>query len=227
LGLAVDGDADRFGVVDGRGVYHEANSILALLLDYLIQTRGWEGGVARSVATTHLLDRLARYYGRPHYETKVGFKYLGEFISNGSAIMVGEESEGFTMKKHLPEKDGILACLLVAELVARTGKNIPQLLQDLFAKVGTLYSRRLNLRLPPEAKERLFGRLQNPPPQLAGQKVVTHVTLDGHKYILENGSWVCFRPSGTEPVVRFYLEAESSEALERLRQAGEALLRED
>jgi len=114
LGLAVDADADRFGVVDAQGRYHEANEILALLLDYLIDTRGWEGGVARSVATTHLIDRVAAYHGRPVFETRVGFKYLGEYILNDQAMMVGEESEGFSMKHHLPEKDGILACLLVA-----------------------------------------------------------------------------------------------------------------
>ncbi len=123
LGLAVDADADRFGVMDSQGRYHEANAVLALLLDYLIETRGWEGGVARSVATTHLIDRVARYYGRPVFETKVGFKFLGEYITNGQAIMVGEESEGFSMKNHLPEKDGILAGLLVAEMVARHGAD--------------------------------------------------------------------------------------------------------
>jgi alpha-D-glucose phosphate-specific phosphoglucomutase len=226
LGLAVDADADRFGVVNGAGEYHEANEILALLLDYLIETRGWPGGVARSVATTHLIDRVAAYHGRPVYETRVGFKYLGEYILNDSAVMVGEESEGFSMKHHLPEKDGILACLLVAEMVARKGKGLPQLLEDLFAKVGPVYDRRLNLSLAPAAKERLLARLQVPPPRFAGLKVVGHVTIDGHKYLLEDGSWVCFRPSGTEPVVRFYLEASSPEALDRLQQGGEALLRE-
>jgi phosphoglucomutase len=226
LGLAVDADADRFGVMDSNGVYHEANAVLALLLDYLIETRGWEGGVARSVATTHLIDRVAAHHGRPVFETKVGFKFLGEYITSGQAIMVGEESEGFSMKNHLPEKDGILAGLLVAEMVARKKKDIPQLLEDLFAKVGPLYTKRLNLRLAPEAKERLLQRLATPPERFAGLAVIGHETLDGHKYLLENDSWVCLRPSGTEPVVRFYLEAPSQEGLERLQQAGEAMLRE-
>jgi len=226
LGLATDADADRFGVMDSRGEYHEANEILALLLDYLIETRGWEGGVARSVATTHLIDRVAVSHGRPVFETKVGFKYLGEYILNNQAMMVGEESEGFSMRNHLPEKDGILADLLVTEMVARKGKNLPQLLEDLFAKVGPVYNRRVNLSLTPETKERLLERLKTPPPRFAGKAVAQHVTIDGHKYILEDGSWVCFRPSGTEPVVRFYLEASSPAALEELQKAGEALLRE-
>jgi alpha-D-glucose phosphate-specific phosphoglucomutase len=226
LGLSVDADADRFGIMDSQGRYHEANAVLALLLDYLIETRGWEGGVARSVATTHLIDRVAAFHGRPVFETKVGFKYLGEYITNGQAIMVGEESEGFSMKNHLPEKDGILAGLLVAEMVARRQKDISQLLEDLFAKVGPLYTKRVNLRLEPEAKERLLAKLATPPERFAGLAVIGHVTLNGHKYLLENDSWVCFRPSGTEPVVRFYLEAPSPEGLERLQRAGEALMAE-
>jgi phosphoglucomutase len=226
LGLAVDADADRFGVLDAAGEYHEANEILGLLLDYLIQTRGWDGGVARSVATTHLVDRVAKLYGRPVFETKVGFKYLGQYIISDQAVMVGEESEGFSMKHHLPEKDGILACVMVAEMVAKTGKGIPELLADLFSRVGPVYNRRLNFSLTPEAKERLMVSLERAPARFAGLAVKQHVTLDGHKYILEDCSWVCFRPSGTEPVVRFYLEASSPEGLERLRQAGEALIRE-
>ncbi|MBW1992015.1 MAG: phosphoglucomutase/phosphomannomutase family protein [Deltaproteobacteria bacterium] len=226
LGLAVDADADRFGIMDSRGRYHEANYILALLLDYLIETRGWEGGVARSVATTHLIDRVAAYHGRPVFETKVGFKYLGQYIASGQAVMVGEESEGFSMKNHLPEKDGILADLMVAEMVARRKKDLSQQLEELFAKVGPLYTKRVNLRLAPEAKQRLLEKLASPPQRFAGLAVIGHDTLDGHKYLLENDSWVCLRPSGTEPVVRFYLEAPTPEGLQRLQQAGEALLRE-
>jgi phosphomannomutase len=130
------------------------------------------------------------------------------------------------MKHHLPEKDGILACVMVAEMVAKTGKGIPELLADLFSRVGPVYNRRLNFALTPEAKERLMVSLKQAPARFAGLRVKQHVTLDGHKYLLEDGSWVCFRPSGTEPVVRFYFEASSREELEKLRQAGEALIRE-
>jgi alpha-D-glucose phosphate-specific phosphoglucomutase len=226
LGLAVDADADRFGVMDSGGVYRDANTVLGLLFDYLIETRGWDGGVARSVATTHLVDRIAARHNRPVYVTKVGFKHLGEYINNNLVVMVGEESEGFSMKCHLPEKDGILAGILVAEMVARKGKGLPELIADLFAKVGPVYNRRLNFSLTPEVKERLLVRLKTAPTRFAGLAVAEHITLDGHKYLLEDGSWVCFRPSGTEPVVRFYFEASSLEALERLRGAGEALIRE-
>ena len=130
------------------------------------------------------------------------------------------------MKNHLPEKDGILADLLVAEMVARKGKDLPQLLEELFSKVGPVHNRRVNLSLAQETKERLLEHLQNPLRSFAGKAVKQHVTIDGHKFILDDGSWVCFRPSGTEPVVRFYLDASTHEALAQLQQAGEALLRE-
>jgi phosphoglucomutase len=226
LGLAVDADADRFGVMDAGGVYRDANTILALLFDYLIETRGWEGGVARSVATTHLIDRVAARHQRPVYVTKVGFKHLGQYIIEDKAMMIGEESDGFSMKHHLPEKDGILACALVAEMVARKGKGLPELIDELFAKVGPLYNQRLNFSLAPEAKARFLEKLQKPPARFAGLAVTEHITLDGHKYLLEDGSWVCFRPSGTEPVVRFYYEAASMAELQQLKGAGQAYIGE-
>ncbi|MEJ2685939.1 MAG: hypothetical protein P8124_01805 [Gammaproteobacteria bacterium] len=181
--------------------------------------------MARSVATTHLLDRIAARHQRPVYVTKVGFKHLGKYLNEDRVVMIGEESDGFSMKHHLPEKDGILACVLVAEMVARTGKGLPELIEALFAQVGPLYNRRLNFSLGPEVKARLLDKLKASPALFAGLGVTEHITMDGHKYLLEDGSWVCFRPSGTEPVVRFYLEASSLAVLQRLQDAGEALIR--
>lgn len=224
LGLAVDADADRFGIVDRQGHYHDANLILSLLLDYLVETRDWRQGVACSVATTHLIDRVAAYHGVPVFKTKVGFKHLAEYIINDRVAMIGEEADGFSMRGHLPEKDGILACILVAEMVARKKKDIPQLQEELFARVGPVYTRRRNLALSPEAKKALLDRLQQPPASLAGQPVVDDITLDGHKYLLADGSWFCLRPSGTEPVVRLYLEAPTPEGLEELTRAAAAFI---
>jgi phosphoglucomutase len=224
LGLAVDADADRFGVVDNQGLYYEANLILSLLLDYLVETRGWKQGVARSVATTHLIDRVAAFHGLPVYETKVGFKNLADYIIKDLVTMIGEEADGFSMRGHLPEKDGMLACILVAEMVARKKKGLPELQQELFAKVGVVYSRRLNLALSPGAKAELLAKLKQPPATLAGQNVTQDNTLDGHKYILADGSWICLRPSGTEPVVRLYLEAFTPEGLDRLQQAADSFI---
>ncbi len=221
LGLATDGDADRFGIVDRGGRYIEPNYVIALLLDYLIRTRGWKGGVARSVATTHLIDRVAKKHGVKVYETPVGFKYIGELISEDKLVIGGEESAGLTIKGHVPEKDGILACLLVAEMVAREGKSVAEMLDNLYSEVGTVLTRRVNIHLEGSG---LKDRLKTPPSSFAGLSVEKVVTIDGTKLVLSDGSWVLIRPSGTEPVVRFYAEAFSQEGLDRLTEAGKALV---
>lgn len=221
IGLATDGDADRFGIVDRGGVYIEPNYIMALLLDYLIRTRKWSGGVARSVATTHLIDRVAAMHGIEVYETPVGFKYIGELISEDKLIVGGEESAGLTIKGHVPEKDGILACLLVAEMVAREGKSVTEMLNNLYSRVGTVLTRRVNIHLEGSG---LKDRLKTLPSSFAGLNVDKVVTIDGTKLILSDGSWVLIRPSGTEPVVRFYAESFSQEGLDRLTEAGKRFI---
>jgi len=221
IGLATDGDADRFGIVDRGGIYIEPNYIVALLLDYLVKTRKWSGGVARSVATTHLIDRVAARHGIEVYETPVGFKYIGELISEDKLILGGEESAGLTIKGHVPEKDGILACLLVAEMVAREGKSVTEMLNNLYSEVGTVLTRRVNIHLQGSG---LKDRLKTLPSSFAGLKVDKVVTIDGTKLILSDGSWVLIRPSGTEPVVRFYAESFSQEGLDRLTEAGKRFI---
>ncbi|MFQ5656603.1 MAG: phosphoglucomutase/phosphomannomutase family protein [Candidatus Methylomirabilales bacterium] len=224
LGLATDGDADRFGIVDSDGATVSANQILALLFKHLLTTRPEPGGVARSVATTHLLDAVARRYGVPLYETPVGFKYLGDLITQGKVILAGEESAGLSVRCHIPEKDGILACLLVAELVAKRGRSLRQLLDELHAEVGALFSRRVDLTLKPEERERLHRKLKEPPRHLIARKVQDVTRMDGTKLLLEDGSWLLIRPSGTEPVVRLYVEAKNPQDLERLSEAGRELV---
>ncbi len=222
LGLATDGDADRFGIVDSDGTVVSANQILALLLKHLLTTRPLSGGVARSVATTHLVDAVARHFHVPLYETPVGFKYLGDLITQGQVILAGEESAGLTIRGHVPEKDGILACLLVAELVAMRGcASLRQLLDELYAEVGTILSRRIDLSLTPVERNRLLDKLKEPPTQLLGRKVEDVQRVDGTKLLLEDGSWMLIRPSGTEPVVRLYVEARSPHELERLTEVGQ------
>ena len=225
LGLATDGDADRFGLLDADGTFVEPNYFLGLLLDYLAGTRGWRGGIARSVATTHLLDAAARRRGVPVYETPVGFKYIGELLSQGKILLGGEESAGLTVQGHVPEKDGILACLLAAEMVAASGgRSVGALLQDLYRAVGTVLCRRVNLPLSPEGERRLKEVLANPPTTLGGRSVREVNRLDGTKLLLGDGDWLLLRPSGTEPMVRLYVEAASPERLDALEAAGRALL---
>lgn len=222
LGLSTDGDADRFGFIDSDGTFISANHLLAILLDYLCETRPhWTGGVARSVATTHLLDRVAARHGRESFETPVGFKFIGELIIADKIILGGEESAGLTVKGHFPEKDGILACLLVAEMVAARGASLGEMIAELFTKDGALYSDRRGIKLTPEVKARLSERLQaDPPTQIGGRAVVGVNRMDGVKYLFDDGSWMLLRMSGTEPVVRCYAETHTKEDLEVLLETG-------
>ncbi len=221
LGLAVDGDADRFGVMDHDGTYINSNQVLALVLDYLCRTRGWKGGAARSIATSHLVDAVAKKHGIEVYETGVGFKFIGDLLVQGKIIFGGEESAGMTIKDHVPEKDGILACLLVAEMVSSERKSIKDLLKRLYKEVGTILNDRINIRLTEANRKAVGERLSQPVSELGGLRVKgKKTTADGTKYMLEDDSWVLMRASGTEPVVRVYVEAGSEEKIKELIEAG-------
>lgn len=217
IGLATDGDADRFGVLDADGTYVNPNLCLMLLADRLLSRGGAGGrGVARSVATTHGLDAVARAYGVPVHVTPVGFKYIGELLLADRIVMGGEESAGFTMEGHVPEKDGILADLLIAELVAETGKGVKTLIEELFARVGRVCPTRADAHLDPALAAQLKKRLAEDPSTFAGLPVESIDRMDGQKLLLGDGRWILFRPSGTEPVVRIYAESSSETETERL-----------
>jgi len=220
LGLATDGDADRFGIIDDRNRFISANTIIALLCVYLKRYRKIPGGLARTVATTHLIDAIARKLDVPLYETPVGFKYIGELILADKIAVGGEESGGMSMYRHLPEKDGVLACLLVAEMVARTGKKIGQLIEETHQEFGHFYSKRVDLKLTPQLKESLADRLANPPSSFGGHEVRDVNTLDGVKLIFDEQTWLLFRLSGTEPVARLYAEACSPKDLKHMLDIG-------
>jgi alpha-D-glucose phosphate-specific phosphoglucomutase len=224
LGLATDGGGDRFGVVDADGTFIQANELLAVLLDYLIKSRQWTGAVARSVATTHLIDAVAAHHGLSVHETPVGFKYIGELLAKGEVVFGGEESAGLSIKGHVPEKDGILAGALVAEMVAFTGKSIKELLADLFERIGTLYNRRTDLTIRESMQDQVKQVVEHPPDTFAGSEVVQVNKMDGCKLVLPDGGWFLIRPSGTEPIVRCYGEAKTPDRLEAIMQAGRGLL---
>lgn len=221
IGIATDGDADRFGIVDEDGTFIQPNYIIALLFDYLVETRGWKNGVAKSVATTNLINAIAEHHNVPLYETPVGFKYIGELIIADKIAIGGEESAGLTIRGHVPEKDGIIAGLLVAEMVASRGKSLGAQLKAMFTKVGSFYPVRENFHLTQERKAEFTEKLKIDPTELSGRKVSAVVRTDGLKLILEDGSWVCYRLSGTEPVVRAYTEARSEKDMVALRSAAE------
>jgi phosphoglucomutase len=222
IGIATDGDADRFGIVDDNGTFLQPNYIIALLFDYLVETRGWRNGVGKSVATTNLINALAEKHKIELYETPVGFKYIGELIKQDKILIGGEESAGLSIRKHVPERDGVLAGLLCCEMVARRGKSLEKQLEEVFAEVGSFYPLRENFSLTPEVKEKFTEKLRGDPSEFYGIKVAQAVRIDGLKLVLADGSWVCYRLSGTEPVVRVYSEARSREGLAKLSRAAKA-----
>lgn len=224
LGLANDPDADRFGIVDSEGVYITPNQVLALVYVHLLEYRGLRGPVARTVATTHLLDDIAAKYGQSVIETAVGFKWLGDAIEEQGAILGGEESGGMSIAGHTPGKDGILADLLAAEIWAVHRAPLGQVYQKLLKKFGSWHSTRVDLHLTTEAKDALMAKMQNDAPgEVAGSKVAQVVTLDGVKLKLADDSWLLMRPSGTEPLVRVYMEARSKKRLAELQKAAQGL----
>jgi len=217
LGLALDGDADRFGVVDEAGDFYSANQILALVFDYLIEDKGLGGSVVRSIATTHMLDAIAQKHNIRVHETPVGFKHIAQIMMREEVILGGEESGGFTIKGHILEKDGILADLLVAEMVAKRGKPLSAIWEDLTAKIGTFLGGRGKLKVGEEKGWKIMEGLRSKPPdEVGGMRVKETRTLDGVKIILEDGSWFLIRPSGTEPLLRIYSEARNQADLNKI-----------
>jgi phosphoglucomutase len=220
IGIATDGDADRFGIVDADGTFLQPNYVIALLFDYLVESRGWKNGVAKSVATTNLINAVAKARGVELYETPVGFKYIGELIMQDKIAIGGEESAGLSIRHHVPEKDGVLAGLLCCEMVAKRGKSLGEQLKELCNQVGSYFPQRENFCLTPEVKEKFTEKLGSDPRELCGRKVSEAVRKDGLKLVFEDGSWICYRLSGTEPVVRVYSEARSQQDLEKLSGAA-------
>jgi phosphomannomutase len=217
LGLANDGDADRFGVVDPALGYLNANQVLTLLLWYLTEVKGRKGMVVRTLATTHLLDRIAAASGCPVLETPVGFKYLAQAMLEHDVLLAGEESGGLSVGGHIPEKDGILACLLMAQIRAECGP-LKELLDNIAFRFGKVFTRRIDVHLHPGDKEKIEARLQAEqfPKEIGGCRVLGLEKRDGYKFLLEGGAWTLMRFSGTEPLVRVYGEAETAEHLKRV-----------
>ncbi len=231
-GFGTDGDADRFGVIDTDGTLLSPNEILPIILEHLVKTRGWKGLVVRSVMTSHFLDAVAKQYGLEVKETPVGFKYIAEAMMAGSLpagrqgfLMGGEESGGLTIQGHVPEKDGILACLLMAEVRATQKKSFHDILKDLRKRVGPYLSKRVNLHLSNELMQGIRKKFETFTPNVIdGLSVKKIVRLDGFKFVFQDNSWMGVRLSGTEPVVRLYLESDSPTKLNHLEKIGTQLI---
>jgi len=220
LGIATDADGDRFGIVDEKGRFIHQNLILSLLLDYLVTKKNWRGGVARSVATTHLIDRIARQYDLPLFKTPVGFKYIADLYLKNKIIFGGEESACLAIKDHLPEKDGIIAGLLVAEMMASVGKTLSEQVGDIFDKYGKKEGEQKSIPLTVNREKKLNKFIKHPPNKLGDRKVINIETIDGLKLDFSDDDWILFRFSGTEPLIRCYAEAGSREELEKLIKLG-------
>jgi phosphoglucomutase len=225
LGLATDGDADRFGILDEKGKYWPANAILPILAWDLYRAGKSRRGIARSVATTHALDAVAKKFGVELHETPVGFKYIGELLLDGKIAIGGEESAGLTVEGHVPDKDGILADILVARAVQSSGKTLGELHAELEKEIGPYFSDRLDVPISDEEKKLLEEKRRNPPAKFGSRKVESVNLLDGLKLLLEGGAWVLLRESGTEPIARFYAEARSRKDLDELLRDGKQFLR--
>ena len=226
IGVSTDGDADRFGIIGSDGEFIEPNKIIALLADYLARTRKYPKGigVARSVATSSLIDMVAEKYGFKVYENPVGFKYIGKLISENKILIGGEESAGMSVMNHVPEKDGILACLLMIEAVGKTKSTTMELFEDFYKRIGRLETRRENYHVSREVKEMLPVKLASIGKNFLGMSIDKIDRMDGVKIKFRNRSWVLFRESGTEPLVRVYGEARSEDELSEIMSKAKEFL---
>lgn len=212
LGLAMDGDADRIAIVDERGEYVPVNDLLLLLYWYLHEIRGARGGAVRNLATTHMLDRLARRLGEECYEVPVGFKHVVDAMVQHDALLGGESSGGLTIRGHILGKDGIFACALVVEMLAKTGQKISELLERVYGLAGRSYQVEVSMPATQEMRAGVARRVAGTPLNLIAPYPMLGIShVDGIKMLFENDSWALIRFSGTEPVLRLVAEADSHE----------------
>lgn len=217
LGIGTDGDADRLGIIDENGHFIHPNKIMALLYYYLLKYKGWQGGVVRNLATTHLLDAIAEAHGETCYEVPVGFKHISSKMEASDAIIGGESSGGLTVKGHVKGKDGIFAAGLLVEMISVTGKRLAQMLEEIQETFGKFEMVEANLAFHPKEKDRLMHILytEKQIPEFT-LKVKEVSYMDGVKVYFENGAWLIARFSGTEPLIRIFAEHETEEKADEL-----------
>ena len=224
VGLALDGDADRFGLVDEKGTFINQLLVYGLLIMYLLEKKGWRGAIVKSVSTTSLANRLGKKYGVEVIETPVGFKYIGPAMREHDAMIGGEESGGYAFRGHIPERDGALAAMYIMEMLQAYDIPMSEIVQHLQEEAGPSYYERIDVRFPEEKREEVYGRFAGEHPARIAGETIDHVqTLDGYKYFLADGSWLLVRSSGTEPLIRLYTEATSPEMARRILDAGKQM----
>ena len=224
VGLATDGDGDRIGIIDERGVFLTQLQVFALLCLYLLEVRGERGAMVKTITTTTMLDRLGEIYNVPVHETPVGFKYVAEKMITTNALVGGEESGGYGFRGHVAERDGILAGLYFIDFMLKTGKTPSQLLEYLYRKVGPHHYQRQDINFPENERPAIIKRItDNLPLSLDGVKVTKQDVTDGFRLILADSSWLLIRFSGTEPLLRIYAESNSPARVERLLELGKEM----
>jgi phosphomannomutase len=232
-GLCTDGDADRIGATDEHGEFVDPHKIFSVLLSWVLRRKGWPGAVTRAFNTTKMLDRICEKYGRELIEHGIGFKYVCDLMLEREIVMGGEESGGIGFQRHLPERDGLLNALLLANVMAEEGKTLGQLVADLQAEYGEHQYGRIDLHIPDDLKNAAIARakaMKVGDTALAGMPVLRQEDLDGVKFFLDNPeaaskpnaaeTWILFRASGTEPLLRIYTESCSKESVAKLLEAG-------
>ena len=211
-GLANDGDADRIGMYDENGTFVDSHQLLCLLVNYLYQEQGLKGDIVKTFSTTSMLEKMGDAYGLKVHTTPIGFKHIGPIIVDGDVLVGGEESGGMAVKGHIPERDGIYIGLLVVEMMVKRGKKLSELVKELYDEFGPHSTYRIDVHTTPEKKADVLKRLAaSELKSIYGREVTEIDNLDGFKHITTNG-WLLVRPSGTEPVLRVYSEADTEEA---------------
>ena len=224
IGIALDGDADRVGLVDEKGRFITTLQTFTLLALYLLEQRQERGPLVKSTTMTSMIYRLGKLFDVPVYETAVGFKFLGPVMMRENALTAGEESGGFAFRGHVPERDGILSGLFLLDMVVKTGKRPSELLDYLFSKLGPHYYDRLDLPFSPENRQATEKRVGTQRPDaLGGSRVVSRDETDGVRFMMEDSAWLLIRFSGTEPLLRIYAEAASEDGVKLLLDEGRNL----
>lgn len=219
VGLATDGDADRIGAVDENGNFVGPQEVYALLLKYYYETKGLRGEVVKTVSVGDMPDILAKKYGLTLTELPVGFKYVAAVMISRDVLIGGEESGGVGLKGHIPERDGLFLGLTICEMMAKRNKTLGALVKELFDQVGPHIYRRIDVRTTEQYKQKVLGKLKKGLKEVAGHKIDHVLKIDGYKYFFADGGWMLVRASGTEPLIRYYCEAESKEKVDKILDA--------
>lgn len=212
-GLATDGDADRVGLYNSKGEFIDSHHIILLLISYLVEHKGMSGKVVSSFSCTSKIGDLCKHYGLENEITKIGFKYICDIMVKDDVLLGGEESGGIAIKGHIPERDGIWMGLVIWEYMAKSGKSLDELIEEVYSKVGSFAVERYDLKVPEQKKLDIVQACKDGQYKSFGKFNVTGTeSIDGYKFHLNNGGWVMIRPSGTEPVLRVYAESVNKEA---------------